>query len=224
MRALQRSIGAWRREGSIDASATWVRAWVAFPLREVAGEFKLNSRILGPKGMHLKHLIRESGAEKIELGLPPAEASGAGGSGSGVGGDGGGSGPGVGSGGDEGGSGGGSASGSGGGGGGGGGGDRRPSSAEGGAALHIVAGSEQALQRAKGLAAAHLERIKEEYLRWSQLHRERGVQRSQSETGGEWGRRTPGRGAGGGRGGAGSRGSTLGDYILETPPARNRTK
>ena len=83
-----------------------------------------------------------------------------------------------------------------------------------------MAGSEQALQRAKGLAAVHLERIKEEYLRWSQLHRERGIQRSQSETGGEWGRRTPGRGSGGGRGGTGSRGSTLGDYILETPPAR----
>ena len=213
MRALQRSIGAWRREGSIDASATWLRAWVAFPLREVAGEFKLNSRILGPKGMHLKHLIRESGAEKVELGLPPAEASGAGGSG--VGGDSGGSGPGVGSGGGKGG---------GGSGGGGGGNDPRPTSAEGGAALHIVAGSEQALQRAKGLAAVHLERIKEEYLRWSQLHRERGIQRSQSETGGEWGRRTPGRGSGGGRGGTGSRGSTLGDYILETPPARHRTK
>ena len=36
VRALQRSIGAWRREGSIDASATWLRAWVPFPLREVA--------------------------------------------------------------------------------------------------------------------------------------------------------------------------------------------
>ena len=182
----------------------------------MAGGFKLNSRILGPKGMHLKHLIRESGAEKIELGLPPAEASGGSGGGGGVGGGGGGSssGPGGGNG------------GSGGGGGGGGGG---PSSAEGGAALHIVAGSEQALQRAKGLAAAHLERIKEEYLRWSQSHRERGLQRSHSETGREWGRRTPGRGSAGGSAGgragsaSGSRGSTLADFILETPPARNRT-
>ena len=180
----------------------------------MAGGFKLNSRILGPKGMHLKHLIRESGAEKIELGLPPAQASGAGagGVGSGVGGGGGGVGGGNG----------GSGGGGGGDGGGGGGGG-------GGAALHIVAGSEQALQRAKGLAAAHLERVKEEYLRWSQAHRERGPQRSQSEAGREWGRRTPGRGlAGGSAGGragsaSGSRGSTLADFILETPPARHRT-
>ena len=171
----------------------------------MAGGFKLNSRILGPKGMHLKHLIRESGAEKIELGLPPAEASGGGGGGGGSGGGGGGgSGP-------------------------GGGNHWQPTSAEGGAALHIVAGSEQALQRAKGLAAAHLERIKEEYLRWSQSHRERGLQRSHSETGREWGRRTPGRGSAGGSAGgragsaSGSRGSTLADFILETPPARNRT-
>ena len=71
--------------------------------------------------------------------------------------------------------------------------------------------------------------IKEEYLRWSQSHRERGLQRSQSETGREWGRRTPGRGSAGGSAGgragsaSGSRGSTLADFILETPPARNRT-
>ena len=46
-----------------------------------------------------------------------------------------------------------------------------------------------------------LERIKEEYLRWSQSHRERGLQRSHSETGREWGRRTPGRGSAGGSAG-----------------------
>jgi len=109
----------------------------------VAGGFKLNSRILGPKGMHLMHLIRESGAEKIELGLPPAEASGGGGGGGGSGGGGGGgSGP-------------------------GGGNHWQPTSAEGGAALHIVAGSEQALQRAKGLAAADKGGVSDPYAKLS---------------------------------------------------------
>ena len=154
--------------------------------------FKLNGSIIGAKGMHIKHLERESGAKKIEMGLQNACHDGA----------------------------------------------AQQQGQQQQQGLHIVAGSEQVLQRAKELASQHLDNVKEAYLRWQQ-HGPQAPRRWHSESAvAEWGgRRTPGRGMAerrqSSRGSLASAGgqqirqsSTLGDFFppVETPAARTSTE
>ena len=89
-----------------------------------------------------------------------------------------------------------------------------------------MAGSEQALQRAKELALRHLEQVKEDYLRWQQRGPQ-GPRRTHSETDAGWGRRTPGRSKLQSSQSMVDRRqsstATLADFIVEAP-TRNRTK
>ena len=78
-RRIQRKLKAAEEERDMFSSGdmTWLRAKVPFRQTEVPHDFRLNGRITGPRNLHLRHMMQQSGAERIflRLGNESAEMS-----------------------------------------------------------------------------------------------------------------------------------------------------
>ena len=76
---LHSQIGKWRRQRTdgAESSGSWQRAQVPFPLSvaQIPEGYKLKSRIYGHKGLCLKHIEQQSGAERVFLRLGSAHAA-----------------------------------------------------------------------------------------------------------------------------------------------------
>jgi tetratricopeptide (TPR) repeat protein len=66
---LQRTLDGWRRQQASDADSSWLRTSVAVALDRVDPAYRLHSRIIGPRGVHIKHIMQSSGAMQVRLGF-----------------------------------------------------------------------------------------------------------------------------------------------------------
>lgn len=72
---VQRALDGWRRQQASDADASWLRTSVPLRLAHIDKEYRLHSRIAGPKDVHLKHIMQQSGAMQVRLGFAPVVES-----------------------------------------------------------------------------------------------------------------------------------------------------
>lgn len=66
---LQRTLDGWRRQQASDADASWLRTSVAVGLERIDPAYRLHSHIIGPRGVHIKHIMQSSGAMQVRLGF-----------------------------------------------------------------------------------------------------------------------------------------------------------